>query len=263
MKLGKLIFLLIVISILAACGETPTPVPTTPTTPAEPTQPAEPTPPTPTAIFTGTLSQKSSRGAFTIVQTGNQRSLTLSSDFKANGLQNVDLWLAKDATGTDFVELPGLKIEGAQTFDVPTTLDLSVYSYVVVWCAEAKVVIGYAPLETAAPGTSVTPPVAQTLFNGTLTEKSSRGSFNITQTGGKRFINLASDFKANGLNNIDLWLAKDDQGANYIEFSDIKITGAQTFELAATVDLAVYKYVIVWCDDVDVIIGLGELEAAN
>jgi Electron transfer DM13 len=223
--------------------------------------------PTPTTLFTGTLSGDS-EGTLEIVQTGEARTLNLSGDFKANGTNNVDLWLATDATGSTFIELPGLQTQGAQTFDIPASVDLAVYKYVVVWCDDVDVVIGTAALVVAGstppiePPTPPTPPSPQTIFTGTLSGDSV-GTVEIVQTGSDRVLNLSSNFRANGTNNVDLWLAPNASGEGFIEFDNFKTTGAQTFNIPASVDLSVYKYIVVWCADVSTVIGIAELMSAN
>jgi hypothetical protein len=229
-----------------------------------------PTPnPTPTTLFTGTLNGDS-EGSFEIVQTGEARTLNLASSFRANGTNNVDLWLATDATATTFIELPGLQTEGAQTFDIPGSVDLAVYNYVVVWCDDIDVVIGTAelvatgtpPIEPPTPPTPPTPPEPQTIFTGTLSGDSV-GTVEIVQTGSDRTLKLSSNFRANGTNNVDLWLAKDAAGRDYIELSGFQLTGAQTLSVPGSVDFSVYTHVIVWCADVSSIIGRAQLTAAN
>jgi hypothetical protein len=162
-----------------------------------------------------------------------------------------------------------------------------VYKYVVVWCADISMVIGSA--ELLAPNVAPTPPAPtppaptppaptppaptppaptppaptpKVIFRGTLSGDS-RGSVEIEQTGTARVLKLSSDFKANGTNNVNLWIAKDAKGKDYIGFSNFKTLGAQTFNIPASLDLSVYKYIIVWCADVRVVIGTAELMATN
>jgi hypothetical protein len=275
MKITQLILGIITTFVLAACGstepvtETPTPAPTpAPTTPTDPSptdpNPTDPTP-TPQTILTGTLSGES-QGMLEVTETGTQRTLGLSSDFKANGTDNVALWLAKDTTGTDSIELPDLKTEGAQTFTIPEGTDLNIYKFVVVWCADVSEVIGSAELSAAntppTPPTPPTPATPETLFTGTFSGDS-KGTFEIVQTGSERVIKLSDTFDANGTSSVDLWLAKDSNGAAYVKLENFQLTGSQTLTIPATVDFAVYTHVIVWCADVSTIIGRAELMIAN
>lgn len=264
MNFTRVILAIITIVALTACGstETPTPAPTPAPTNPNPTDPNPTDPnPTPTTILKGTLTGDS-EGTLEVVETGTTRTLNLASDFKANGTNAVDLWLAKDATGTDFIELLDLKTEGAQSFVIPTGTDLSVYKFVVVWCADDQVVIGSSELTTDGVLPTPTPPTPETIFTGTFSGDSS-GTFEIVQTGSERVIKLSDDFDANGTNNVDLWLAKDATGKDYIELNGFRLTGAQTLSIPSSVDFAAYTYIVVWCADVPTVIGTAQLMAAN
>jgi hypothetical protein len=212
--------------------------------------------PTPMTISQGSFSGDSV-GDIEVVQTGVKRVIKLASNFAANGTDDVRLYLAKDASGADFIDLGKLAITGAQSFDIPDSLDLSSYTFVIVWCNTISEVIGTSDLDgTPDPNPDPTPTViSQGVFS-----KDSRGNVQVVQTGASRVLELASNFRANGTNTINIWLAKSATGTDYIDLGDLAATGAQSFAIADNLDLAIYKYVIIWCADVSVIIGQAELK---
>jgi hypothetical protein len=222
-----------------------------------------PTPPTPTVIATAKLSGDS-EGDVQVIQTGTKRTLELAANFKANGTNNVDIWLAKDAKGAEYIDLGDLKTTGAQTFNIPDNTDLAVHKYVIIWCSDVSAVIGTAALDgsalpTPTPTPTPTPPTPTVILKGTFT-KDSRGDVSVVQTGTARTLELASNFKANGTNNVDIWLATNASGANFIDMGTLKTTGAQSFNIPSSVNLSTYKYVIIWCSDFRVVIGVAELK---
>lgn len=252
MKLGKAITLFVVISILAACGQT------TPSTQPTPTPQPQPEPSEVTLKDVTFLANtgKQTTGNVKLIQKGESYSLKLSDGFSITAGPDLHVWLLKSDTDiANHLSIGKLSSNtGAQTFAIPAGTDVSSYKVVFIWCEQFGALFATAYLEGA--------PTPKTTFTGTFT-KSSTGSFEIVQTGVARALKLSDDFKANGLQNIDLWLAKDAAGTGYIEYSDIKTTGAQSFDIATDVDLSVYKYVVVWCDEVNVVIGVAELMAAN
>jgi Electron transfer DM13 len=216
------------------------------------------TPPNPTEIANGKLSGDS-EGDVKVIQTGTARTLELAANFKANGTTNVDIWLATDDKGANFIDLGDLKTTGAQTFNIPDSTDLAGYKYLIIWCSDLKSVIGTANLDGSPPTPAPTPPTPTVVLRGTL-GKDSRGDVQVVQTGTVRTLELAANFKANGTNNVDIWLATDTTGTGYIDLGTLKTTGAQTFTIPASVNLANYKYLIIWCADVSSVIGTAELK---
>ena len=215
----------------------------------------DPVDPTPMTIAEGNFSGDSV-GDIEIVQTGSKRVIKLASNFAANGTDDVSLYLATDASGSNFIDLGKLAITGIQSFDIPDSLDLSSYTFVIVWCNTISEVIGTADLDKTPDPVNPTPTV---IFQGTFS-MDSRGDVQVVQTGTQRVVKLADNFRANGTNNVNIWLAKSAAGAEFIDLGDLALTGAQSFNIADSLDLAVYKYVIIWCADVSSVIGRAELQ---
>lgn len=260
MKLKTIIFLLTLITLLAACGQgstTPQPTP----------QPGEVT--VKDVAFQADTG-KQVTGNVKLIQVGEKYSLRLSDNFSVTAGPDLHVWLLKSETDiTSHLSIGKLSSNtGAQSFDIPAGTDLSSYKVVFIWCESASELFAKAFLEGAPdpnPNPNPNPnPTPKTIFTGTFdTAKDSRGSLEIVQTGTARVLKLSSDFNARGTNNVDLWLAKDATGKDYIELPNFKTTGAQTFDIQASVDFAVYKYIVVWCADVSTVIGTAELMAAN
>ncbi len=223
-----------------------------------PTPDPDPDPdPKPVTIAEGSFSGDSV-GDLEIVQTGPKRVINLASNFMANGTDDVSLYLAKDAAGADFVDLGKLAKTGAQSFAIPDSLDLEVFTYVIVWCNTISEVIGTANLSSSPdpdPDPDPEPTVIlQGSFNG-----DSIGSVEVVQTGSSRVLKLASNFRANGTQQINIWLATNASGAGFIDLGDLNPTGAQSFAIPDSLNLSTYTYVIIWCADFNIVIGQAEL----
>ncbi len=262
MAFRNLILLLALVTFLAACGQSTT-------TPQPTPQPGEVT--LKDVAFQADTG-KQATGNVKLVQVGDKYALQLSDNFSVSAGTDLHVWLLKSETDVaSHLSIAKLSSNtGAQRFDIPAGTDLSSYKVIFIWCESASELFAKAFLDPApAPNPTPTPnptpnPTPQTIFTGTFdTAKDSRGTLEIVQTGTARVLKLSSNFDANGTNNVDLWLAKDASGKDYIELPNLKTTGAQTFDIAASVDFAVYKYVVVWCADVSVVIGTAELMTAK
>jgi Electron transfer DM13 len=240
---------LVLILLLAACGQTPTiPAP----------QPGEVV--LNTVTFQGTTKYQVTGTAKTL-QLGDALSLRLENDFSTSQGPDLHVWLIKDEADTaahlDLGKLTAFS--GSQTFTIPTGTKLSDYKFVYIWCESISELFGKASLEETTPPT--TPPTPTVIATAKLSGDS-EGDVQVIQTGTARTLELASNFKANGTNNVDIWLAKDAKGAEYIDLGNLKTTGAQTFNIPDSTDLAVHKYLIIWCSDVSVVIGTAALDGS-
>ena len=102
--------------------------------------------PTPEIILTAEFSSLDSRGSVQVVQTGLERSLELLDNFRANGTNDVSVWLAEDAMATGFIDLGRINITGAQSIAIPDGIDLSRLNHVIIWCNRFPSIIGEAEL---------------------------------------------------------------------------------------------------------------------
>lgn len=74
--------------------------------------------------------------------------LTFSSFMSDNG-PNLDVYLVSDLNNVnaDFINLGDLKgLSGTHSYDLPTSVDYTVYKHVVIWCSDFDVNFGYASL---------------------------------------------------------------------------------------------------------------------
>jgi Electron transfer DM13 len=256
MKLITAFILVFVISILAACGETtPTPQPQ-----PQPQPQPEPTEVTIKDAAFQANTGKQTTGNVKLLKKGEQYSLQFSDTFSVSSGPDLHVWLLKSETDIEtHISLAKLeKNSGAQTYAVPAGTDMASYKVVFIWCEQFGALFATAHLDD----TPITP---KTIFTGTFVEtESSRGSFDIVQTGNKREIRLSDDFSSNGvMNQTELWLAKDEKAEVYVVLSPLKDEGAQTFDIPETINFDEYKYAIVWCADVQVVIGVAPLEKPN
>lgn len=107
---------------------------------------------------TGTFvaAEKPTTGTAQIVVEQGKRYLVLSADFKTSN-QGPDLHVVLDPASqppaqyqdkTTFVNLGKLqKFAGTQRYAIPTSVDLSQFKSVGIWCQMANATFGYAPLQ--------------------------------------------------------------------------------------------------------------------
>lgn len=113
-----------------------------------------------TAIATGTFTaaEKPTTGTARIVQEGGQRYVELDGAFSTSD-QGPDLHVLLDTAAQppasykeagQTVNLGRLQsYSGAQRYAIPSTVDVSRYNSVVIWCQMANATFGYAPLHSA------------------------------------------------------------------------------------------------------------------
>jgi hypothetical protein len=69
-------------------------------------------------------------------------------NFKTLNGPDLFVYLAKDLNAKEFVNLGELKAtEGNVNYDVPTSVDVSDYKYIMVWCKQFGVLFNYAELK--------------------------------------------------------------------------------------------------------------------
>ncbi|MCX2680141.1 DM13 domain-containing protein [Galbibacter sp. EGI 63066] len=69
-------------------------------------------------------------------------------DFMTDDEPNLDVYLATDTSAGDYVSLGDLQgIEGDFDYNIPSSVDLDKYNYVLIWCVDFSVNFGYAVLE--------------------------------------------------------------------------------------------------------------------
>ena len=99
-----------------------------------------------TGSFEGKSKHKTS-GTVTIVKTDKGYALQLGEDFKFDGAPAPKLGLGKDGylSDTQFSKLN--KDKGAQTYELPSTIDPTKYNEVWLWCEKFNVPLGLATLK--------------------------------------------------------------------------------------------------------------------
>jgi hypothetical protein len=107
----------------------------------------------PAGKFSGSPGHSAS-GTFSIGGTGNDRTLTLSEDFRVSSAPDIHVVLAKDAMargGT--LDLGALqKASGSQAFSIPASAKLDAYGAVVLWSKKNGTILGQAPLDAGGHG---------------------------------------------------------------------------------------------------------------
>lgn len=69
-------------------------------------------------------------------------------DFQTINGPNLHIWLSKDLTGNEYIDLGPIKAtQGNANYDLPDDVNLDEYPYVLVWCVPFKVLFSYAELQ--------------------------------------------------------------------------------------------------------------------
>src|SRR5213593_3863542 len=210
-----------------------------------------------------------------IYEVNGKRILRLTN-FKTSNGPDVHIYLVAapdakdDATvkNAGFIDLGSMKGNmGDQNYDVPDNADLKTYQTVTIWCARFNVNFGTAPL------TSATPPgpkqVAVGQFKGYAHE--TQGTAAVYDVDGRRVLRL-TNFKTSNGPDVHVYLvaapdAKDDatvKKAGFVDLGSMKgNTGDQNYDVPATLDLATYQAVTIWCARFNVNFGTAPLMASN
>ena len=224
------------------------------------------------------------KGLATIYQTPDgKRTLRLTQFETSNGPElHLYLVAADDATDdatvkrAGFVSLGALKgNKGDQNYDIPDSLDLSKYRAVTVWCRRFSVNFTTAPLAPADMPAAAS--MAEPLPEGPATIASGRFHSNAHETkgtatayrraDGTRILRLAAFETSNGPD-VRVYLVaapdvNDDatvKSAGFIELGKLKGNkGDQNYDIPASVDLAKYRSVTIWCKRFSVNFGTAPL----
>jgi len=215
------------------------------------------------------------QGNADVYEVNGKRVLRLTN-FKTSNGPDVHVYLVAAPDAKDdatvkragFIDLGSMKGNmGDQNYDVPNTADLDKYQAVTIWCARFNVNFGTAPL------TSATPPgpkqVAVGQFKGYAHE--TQGTAAVYDVDGRQVLRL-TNFKTSNGPDVHVYLvaapdAKDDatvKKAGFVDLGSMKgNTGDQNYDVPATLDLATYQAVTIWCARFNVNFGTAPLMASN
>jgi hypothetical protein len=101
-------------------------------------------------LASGAFSGKSGHaasGGVSVVRTGTGVAVVLGPDFKFDGAPDPKLGFGKDGYVKSTQFAPLKSNSGAQTYELPATLDPADYTEVWVWCEQYSVPLGVATLE--------------------------------------------------------------------------------------------------------------------
>ncbi|NJK63381.1 MAG: DM13 domain-containing protein [Synechococcaceae cyanobacterium SM2_3_1] len=125
-----------------------------------------------------------------------------------------------------------------------------------------------AGLTTVARAAESVDVIAQASSNSgsfTTVDKNTAGGFRIVSEGGKRYLELADDFRTG--RGPDLFVLLHNEAVpssynanNYINLGRLeKFSGAQRYEIPADADLSNFASVVIWCRQFDVTFGYAPL----
>jgi hypothetical protein len=217
-------------------------------------------------------------GTATLYQTDGGKRLLRLSDFKTSNGPDVHVYLvaANDATDdatvkkAGFLDLGSIKgNEGDQNYDLPASADLEKYRAVTIWCARFSVNFGTAPLQQATNSTANPTPAAL------LTGQFHKGAHDTSGTvaiyradGGSQILRL-TNFKTSNGPDVHVYLvaandASDNETVTKAGFTDLGSLkgneGDQNYTVPASVDLAKYRAVTIWCKRFSVNFGTAPLQ---
>lgn len=200
-------------------------------------------------------------GKAEIYPLGNGGRVLRLTKFQTSNGPDVRVYLvaARDAGDSDtvknagFIELGKLKgTEGDQNYEIPADADLDQYRAVTIWCARFGVNFGTAPLvKKVATGPTR---LSSGRFHSVAHE--TKGTATVYELeGGERLLRFADFMTSNGPD-VRVYLvaaadASDNdtvKNAGFIELGKLKGTeGDQNYEIPASIDLAKYRAVTIWC----------------
>ena len=86
-------------------------------------------------------------GFVRVVKTNDDKTYIRYENYKTINGPDLQIWLAKDQKGTDYVNLGSLKAtEGNINYEVPSGVNISDYHYVLTWCQDFSVLFNSADL---------------------------------------------------------------------------------------------------------------------
>jgi hypothetical protein len=86
-------------------------------------------------------------GTVKVYEQGSDKAVVLDPFNSQNG-PDLKVYLSKDIGASEYVNLGALKSTmGKQSYTIPTSIDLSSYTYVHIWCEEFSVEFARAPLQ--------------------------------------------------------------------------------------------------------------------
>jgi hypothetical protein len=141
MKAGKF-FLLVMIMLAASCGGDDDNTPTKPVD--DDFEPVEEQ-----LIKQGMLMGvgHTVSGTVKVYEQGSDKIVVLDPFNSQNG-PDLKVYLSKDVGASEYVNLGALKSTmGKQSYTIPTSVDLSSYTYVHIWCEQFSVEFARAPLQ--------------------------------------------------------------------------------------------------------------------
>jgi len=217
-------------------------------------------------LASGTFSGRSDHittGDVSIVKTASGYQLVLAGDFSLDGAPDPIVALGNNGTYSAANKLAALaNITGAQTYDIPASMNPADFSEAYIWCEEFNVPLGIATLasaNTAAAATSSVPVISAGTFSG-RSDHITTGNVAIVKTANGHQLVLASDFSLDGAP--DPIVALGNNGTYSAENKLAALTniaGAQTYDIPASIDPADFSEAYIWCEQFNVPLGIAAL----
>jgi hypothetical protein len=226
----------------------------------------------------------SGMGLATIYQTADGKRTLRLTDFETSNGPQLHLYLVAAADAKDdatvkkagFIDLGPLKgNKGDQNYEIAGDVDLSKYAAITVWCKRFGVNFTTAPLAmadmpAAAPTAAAVPASPTALAGGSFHSNAheTKGMATIfRRADGSRILRL-TDFETSNGPDVRVYLVaapdvKDDatvKSAGFVELGKLKGNkGDQNYDVPASLDLAKYRSVTIWCARFSVNFGTAPL----
>lgn len=214
-------------------------------------------------------------GTVRIVEGGGRQRLELLEDFDsdfatgtveiylARSDENLDAQIAEDPTSVS-PHLGLVNQDGRQSFDIPANVDITSFSYVIVWCDAVAINFGAARLDQVGP---------RVVREGQIQHQDgppTSGTVQIIDDEGILSVMLLEDFDSDFTTGaVEIFLASSadnletqrQENPNAVSplLGRINRDGAHTFALPAGIDADRFSHLIVWCAAVAINFGAAEL----
>ena len=205
-------------------------------------------------------------GDVSIVKTATGYQLVLAGDFSLDGAPDPIVALGNNGTYSPENKLAALKnITGAQTYEIPASINPADFSEAYIWCEQFNVSLGIAAL--ASSNGAATASNATVVSTGTFSGRNDHittGNVSVVKTATGYQLILAGDFSLDGAPDPIVALGNNGTYSPENKLAALKnITGAQTYEIPASMNPADFSEAYIWCEQFNVSLGTAALTSSN
>ena len=177
-------------------------------------------------------------------------------------LQNPIVALGNNGTYSPENKLAALKnITGAQTYEIPASMNPADFSEAYIWCEQFNVSLGTAALTSS--NSAATTSNAAVVSAGTFTGRNDHittGNVSVVKAASGYQLVLAGDFSLDGAPDPIVALGNNGTYSPENKLAALKnISGAQTYAIPASMNPADFSEAYIWCEQFNVSLGIAPL----